>query len=40
MNIDLIIHDECHSIQNNTTQEFYNYICGVNKFVKCIGFSI
>ena len=39
MNIDLIIHDECHSIQNNTTQEFYNYICGVNKFVKCIGFS-
>ena len=26
LNIDLIIHDECHSIQNNTTQDFYKYI--------------
>ena len=25
-NIDLIIHDECHSIKNKTTQKFYNFI--------------
>ena len=36
--IQLIIHDECHSISNKTTQLFYEYI--QNKFnSKCIGFS-
>ena len=39
LNIGLIIHDECHSISNNTTQEFYKYIIGKNNNVKCIGFS-
>ncbi len=34
-----IIHDECHSIMNETTQAFYQYI--LNKFegMKCIGFT-
>lgn len=36
--IDLIIHDECHSIENNTTQTFYRWIN--NTFsTKIIGFS-
>lgn len=35
----LIIHDECHSIQNKTTQEFYNHMFNIDKKVKCIGFS-
>ena len=39
VNIDLIIHDECHSIINKTTQEFYNFILKKNKNIKCIGFS-
>lgn len=39
MNINLVIHDECHSIQNNTTQEFYNYLHSINNTVRCIGFS-
>ncbi len=34
---DFIIHDECHSINNNTTKEFYNYIS--NKNYKVIGLS-
>ena len=29
-NIDLIIHDECHSIENKTTQEFYKWINNYN----------
>jgi hypothetical protein len=35
----LIIHDECHSIINQTTQDFYQYF--LNKFssIKCIGFT-
>lgn len=37
--IDLIIHDECHSISNSTTQQFYNFITQKNPSVKCIGFS-
>tara|TARA_B100000900_G_scaffold375040_1_gene356725 strand:- start:9255 stop:12143 length:2889 start_codon:yes stop_codon:yes gene_type:complete len=37
MNINMIIHDECHSIQNKTTQEFYEYIDFKN--CKCLGFS-
>lgn len=36
--IDLIIHDECHSIINKTTREFYNYILAKNN-PKCIGLS-
>ena len=38
-NIDLIIHDECHSINNNTTRTFYDYIMKKNKDISCIGFS-
>ena len=39
INLNLIIHDECHSIINKTTTEFYKYI--INKFpsIKCLGFS-
>ena len=39
MNIDLIIHDECHSIQNNTTKQFYEFILKQNNNVCCLGFS-
>tara|TARA_Y100000992_G_C21273809_1_gene498628 strand:- start:1020 stop:3905 length:2886 start_codon:yes stop_codon:yes gene_type:complete len=39
MNIDLIIHDECHSIQNNTTQEFYDLVLSKNSNLSCLGFS-
>ena len=36
--VSLIIHDECHSIENKSTQDFYTYI--ENKFKpKIIGFS-
>ena len=38
MRLGLIIHDECHSIQNKTTQEFYKYIMKENG-PKCLGFS-
>ena len=39
-NIHLIIHDECHSIRNKTTQEFYEYFLKEAPVVpKCIGFS-
>jgi len=37
--IHLIIHDECHTIINKTTKEFYNYILNLNTIPKCIGFS-
>lgn len=37
--INLIIHDECHSIMNRTTQEFYKYIINKYRDIKCIGFS-
>jgi hypothetical protein len=37
--IDFIIHDECHSILNKTTQQFYSYIKIKNPNIKCIGFS-
>lgn len=37
--IDLIIHDECHSIVNNTTQTFYQWALKSQKSCKCIGFS-
>ena len=42
INLDLIVHDECHSIKNKTTQNFYNYILENQtecKKVSCIGFS-
>ena len=36
--IDLVIHDECHSIENNTSQEFYKWIL-VKFNPNIIGFS-
>lgn len=44
LNFKLIIHDECHSISNNTTKKFYDYIFSSRKSnktndVRCIGFS-
>jgi superfamily II DNA or RNA helicase len=35
----LVIHDECHTIINKSTKEFYEYILSKDKLVKCIGFS-
>ena len=35
----LIIHDECHSIQNKTTKDFYEYSMKHTPDIKCIGFS-
>ena len=35
----LIIHDECHTIINKTTREFYDFILNKNIKPKCIGFS-
>jgi superfamily II DNA or RNA helicase len=35
----LIIHDECHTITNKTTREFYDYILQQKTKPKCIGFS-
>ena len=37
--IDLVIHDECHSITNKTTRDFYNYMLERNKKISCLGFS-
>ena len=37
--IDLIIHDECHSIVNETSQKFYKYILDKTPDIKCIGFT-
>ena len=34
-----IIHDECHSIVNQTTQQFYSYILSKFSNLKCIGFT-
>ena len=39
ISIDLIIHDECHSIKNKTTKEFYQYILKKNKDISCLGFT-
>ena len=36
--IDLIIHDECHSVLNKSTQNFYEYVL-MNWSCNCIGFS-
>ena len=38
VNIDMIIHDECHTI-NNTTKKFYDYMIDKYKEIRCIGFS-
>ena len=40
-NIDLVIHDECHSIENKTTQDFYNWLLkrNIHNIPKVIGFS-
>jgi superfamily II DNA or RNA helicase len=35
----LIIHDECHTIVNKTTQQFYEHILAQSLVPKCIGFS-
>ena len=37
--INLVIHDECHSITNKTTQKFYEYILNKYKNISCLGFS-
>mgnify|MGYP001164133324 CR=1 FL=1 len=39
MDIGLIIHDECHSIQNSTTREFYEFILSRENIPNCLGFS-
>ena len=39
IDINLIIHDECHSIRNKTTNEFYDFIINKNENISCIGFS-
>jgi hypothetical protein len=35
----LIIHDECHTIINHTTRQFYDYMLHQPILPKCIGFS-
>lgn len=37
--IDLVIHDECHSIENKTTEEFYKWLMAKTPETKIIGFS-
>ena len=38
--IHLVLHDECHSIKNTSSQEFYSWLYEKNnKEVRCIGFS-
>lgn len=39
INLGLIIHDECHSCTNKTTQEFYQFMLERNPKISCIGFS-
>ena len=39
LKLDLIIHDECHSIINKTTQEFYKYTVEKHPTIRCLGFS-
>jgi hypothetical protein len=36
---DLIIHDECHTIINKTTRQFYEHMLQYSIQPKCIGFS-
>lgn len=35
----LLIHDECHSITNATTQAFYSWLRSTHPATRCIGFS-
>ena len=38
--IHLVIHDECHSVENKTTNDFYKWLLEINnKTSKIIGFS-
>ena len=37
--IHLIVHDECHSIINKTTKEFYQWISEKHSNARCLGFS-
>ena len=38
--IHLVLHDECHSITNTTTQDFYQWLLTINNpEARCIGFS-
>ena len=37
--IDLVIHDECHSIENSTTQSFYKWLQEHTPQFRVIGFS-
>jgi len=38
--IHLVLHDECHSIINKSTQDFYKWLLGINnENSRCIGFS-
>ena len=38
--IHLVLHDECHSIINKSTQDFYKWLLGINnESSRCIGFS-
>lgn len=37
--IHLVIHDECHTIINETTKTFYDYLLSLEFNTKCIGFS-
>ena len=39
LKIDLIIHDECHTIVNNSTREYYNYMLEKYSNIKVLGFS-
>ena len=39
LDIGLIIQHECHSISNNSTKQFYDYILNKYPKIKCIGFS-
>jgi len=39
INIDLILHDECHTISNKSSQEFYQFIHSHFPKTICIGFS-
>ena len=39
LKINLVIHDECHSISNKTTRVFYDYLLERYNNVRCIGFS-
>lgn len=39
MNFGLIIHDECHTVTNNTTKAFYEYTMKRDPATRCIGFS-